>query len=204
MMGASDERRDAAAARGFKYRVAEGLSQLVSKLPDFVLARVVARMARTGCGTDACLEWGCLPLPVHFYSPVPDVDDLRSRNGGGRRSALPGIAFDEEGQVRRLRRLGSAFGEECCWPARLDGASSATFYTENSSFSFGCAASTHAMLRDSKPARVIEVGSGNSSKIILNALAMNQTEGHESEYTIIDPYPSEFIRSKNGGALKLY
>jgi len=40
-----------------------------------IQAALVTCMARTGAGTDGSLRMGSLPLPVHFYSPVPDLDD---------------------------------------------------------------------------------------------------------------------------------
>ena len=62
------------------------------------------------------------------------------------------------------------------------------FFTENQGFSFGCAAITHYMIRQNRPARVIEVGSGNSSLIISSALQRNSDDGGEAyEYTVIDP-----------------
>lgn len=76
------------------------------------LAPLVNRMARTGLGTAACLESGCLPLPVHFYSPVPDLDDLRDRRIWEKRSALRGIARNTREQLSFLEILGSYYGAE--------------------------------------------------------------------------------------------
>lgn len=45
-----------------------------------VLPSLVRYMAKTGEGTDKCLEKGCLPLSVHYYSPVPDIQDLEERD----------------------------------------------------------------------------------------------------------------------------
>jgi len=50
------------------------------------------------------------------------------------------------------------------------------------------------MIRHFKPKRIIEVGSGNSSKVIYQAITKNQTETKQkTHYTIIDPYPSDYI-----------
>ncbi|MGE5582206.1 MAG: hypothetical protein ACM3X9_06680 [Bacillota bacterium] len=48
-------------------------------------------MASTGLGTDACLAHGCLPLPVHYCSPVPDLGNLSNRRIWDRRGNLPGL-----------------------------------------------------------------------------------------------------------------
>lgn len=161
-------------------------------------ASLVTWMARSGVGTDQCLQRGSLPLPVHFYSPVPDIKDLKSRNAWARRSPLPGIDFREDSQVATLRRLGDSFGRECAWPATSDGDASA-FHTENNSFSFGCAASVHCIIRDRKPTRFIEVGSGRSSLVISAALDMNEADaGTKAQYTVIDPYPSPLLETLPG------
>ncbi|MEI7831942.1 MAG: class I SAM-dependent methyltransferase [bacterium] len=160
-------------------------------------------MAQSGEGTDACLRQGALPMLVHFYSPVPDIDDLHSRRAWSNRSELPGIDFRQEEQLTLLSKLGAQFGAECDWPPHSDG-DAASFYTENNSFSYGCAAITHAMIRHSRPRKVIEIGSGNSSKVIAAAIRRNTDAGQgEADYTIIDPYPGELVAAGIPGVTRL-
>ena len=151
-------------------------------------------MAKTGLGTDICLKNGFLPMPVHFNSPVPDIYDLERRDIWERRSSLAGIDFRPEEQVQFLRELGRNYGQECNWPAKPT-SNILEFYTENNSFSFYCAASLHTIIRTVHPKRIIEIGSGNSSKVISSALKLNKVEGHVTEYTIIDPYPFKSIHN---------
>ena len=158
-----------------------------------VLAPIVTHMARTGVGTDRCLRLGSLPLPVHFHSPVPDLEDLERRKVWDRRSDLAGINFRPDAQLTLLLKLGQEFGNECDWPPNPSG-DLYKFYTENDSFSFGCAAATHCILRHFKPRHVIEIGSGNSSLVISKALSLNaQNSEKEAKYTIVDPYPQQKI-----------
>lgn len=153
-------------------------------------APIVRRMAVTGAGTDACLALGCLPTPVHFYTPIPDLDDLRRRGVWDRRSALAGIDFNESGQTAALEELGRAHGDECRWPATAADGDPAAFYTDNPHFTFGCAAAAHCVIRRRRPRRVIEIGSGHSSRVIAAALAMNARDGAPpAAYTVIDPFP---------------
>jgi hypothetical protein len=107
------------------------------------------------------------------------------------------VPFAPQAQLAWLARLGAEYGSECRWPAQDPGASH-EFYTENNSFSFGCAAGTHAIIRHFKPRQVIEVGSGFSSLVISAALRMNgeESEGAGPEYSIIDPYPGEMLTSR--------
>ena len=162
-------------------------------LSSSAMAALVTHMARTGEGTDECLKQGSLPLPVHFYSPVPDLDDLERRGVWDRHSELAGIGFSPELQVAYLRSLGRKWGGECTWPASSTG-DAHDFFTENGSFSFGCAAATHCIVRERKPRRVVEIGSGNSSLVLSAALERNTLEGAAAaEYTVIDPYPSPVL-----------
>lgn len=172
--------------------------RLSRRLSSSVLAALVTRMARTGEGTDECLKQGSLPLPVHFYSPVPDLDDLERRGVWARRSDLAGIAFSPESQVAYLRTLGRQYGGECAWPAASTGEAQ-VFFTENGCFSFGCAAATHCIVRERKPRRVLEIGSGNSSLVLSAALERNTQEGAPAaEYTVVDPYPSPLLQGGQG------
>lgn len=159
------------------------------------MSAVVKHMADTGEGTDECLKLNCLPMRVHYYSPIPDVSDLRQRQVWQRKSSLPGLDFRSEQQVEFLRSLGAQYGDECNWPPTPTG-NPMEFYTENNSFSFGCAASLHSILRHYKPRKVFEIGSGNSSLVFAAALDRNLADGYPCEYTIIDPYPASFV--KNG------
>ncbi len=158
------------------------------------LAPVIAEMARSGAGTDDCLEFGCLPLPIHYYSPVPDIKDLEDRQIWDRRSKLGGIDFRPQFQTSFLTQLGKEYGAECHWPLKST-ADPLQFYCDNGRFSFGCAAALYSILRHFKPAHIIEVGAGMSSLVISQALQVNKndTSGYECEYTIIEPYPMDIL-----------
>ena len=162
-----------------------------------ILAKVFKVVALTGVGTDQCLKNGFLPVPVHFYQPIPDLADLAERKIWDKKSDMAGIDFGVDRQVQLLRELGAKYGHECNWPPTPT-ANPLDFFTENNSFSFGCAASLHTIIRNYRPAHVIEVGSGNSSKIFSAALARNAAEGTPAEYTIIDPYPADGTKTLPG------
>lgn len=155
-----------------------------------------SRIARGGVGSDKCLEHGFLPIPVHFYSPIPDLKDLEKRKVWDKKSELGGIRFDVKKQLALLERLGKKYGYECSWPFEKT-TKEGEFYLDNNSFLFGDAASLHSIIREFKPNRIFEIGSGNSSKIISKALMLNKKEdGKHGEYTIIDPYPLGYVSKK--------
>jgi hypothetical protein len=157
-----------------------------------LLVKVFSQVAETGRGSDLCLDQGFLPMRVHYYSPVPDIADLRQRQVWYRKSDLPGVDFHPDQQVQFLHSLGEKYGHECGWPATPTD-NEHDFFTENNSFSFGCAASLYSVLRHYKPRKVFEIGSGNSSLIFSEALKRNAFEGHPCDYIVVDPYPSPLL-----------
>lgn len=160
---------------------------------DFLkkIAPVIKHMADTGEGSDLCLDYGCLPVSTtNFYHPVPDIKDLLQRNVFQKKSNLPGILFDVEAHFNFLKELSSKYGMECNWPENPSGEKGA-YHWHNQSFGFYCASAAHYVIRHFKPKRIIEVGSGNSSKVIIDALMMNYSETAITPlYKIIDPFPN--------------
>jgi hypothetical protein len=168
------------------------LALFITILSPFV-APIIAIMALTGYGTNTCLALKCLPMRVHFYSPVPDIADLEAQDVWSRKSTLKGIDFNPDRQIEFLRMLGDEYGHECRWP-HTSTRDIHQFYTDNGSFSFGCAAALYSMIRHNKPRNIIEIGSGNSSLVINQALAKNaETDNIKTNYTIIDPYPNKSV-----------
>ena len=175
------------------------ITDWVARFLSPILAPVITYMAKTGVGTDRCLRWGSLPMLVHFYSPVPDLEDLDHRKIWDRKSDLAGLDFQPETQIEFLLRLGKQFGSECNWPSEPQ-ADASQFYTENGTFSYGCAAISHCILRHFKPRHVIEVGSGNSSLVISKVLSLNAKDSAEPiEYTAVDPYPRSIVEKGLSG-----
>lgn len=157
-------------------------------------ARLVKYMATTGRGTDECLAVGCLPMNVHYYSPIPDINELANRRIWDKKSELSGIDFRPEQQLALLAQLGQKFGSECDWPLTPT-AIPTQFYLKNNSFSYGCASALHTMIRRFKPQHFIEIGSGHSSKVISKAFELNKDNDHvhTPEYIVVDPYPDELL-----------
>jgi hypothetical protein len=192
---------------GRYYRVKKSVFHRISKTPlnRFFeslfkillrpLAKIFKIVALTGIGSDFCLKNGFLPIRVHFHSPVPDIHDLEKRKIWDVRSDLIGINFRVNEQIQLLKELGDLYAEECKWPLLQPDTPSA-FYLKNSSFSYGCAASTHCVIRNYKPQTFIEIGSGMSSMVISKALQINKSDDDTPcNYIIVDPYPSDDIKS---------
>lgn len=165
---------------------------IISKLKSLVLSTL--RLPRTTLYS-RCVDHGCQLAPESYYSAIPNIKDLEERLVWDRRSELKGIDFRQDAQLAFLAALGKEFGHECDWP--LSPTTDPTqFYLNNGGFSYGCAAGLHTILRHFKPRRVIEIGSGYSSRVISQALHLNASDktSNECEYTVIDPYPGKVVK----------
>jgi len=123
--------------------------------------------------------------PVHYYSQLPDTRDLRRRyEQWYRRSDLPGLAMDVERQLELLEQLTAPYGEEM---ARLP-----RYEEETQRFGTGeCgeieALTYYCFIRQFRPKRIVDVGSGVSAAIALRAVEANEDD---VEITCINPYPA--------------
>ena len=80
-------------------------SLLLTSIVYRFLVKIFKNTAINGHGSNLCLKEGFLPLPVHFYSPIPDIEDLEKRKVWDVRSELPGINFRIEEQKELLREI---------------------------------------------------------------------------------------------------
>jgi hypothetical protein len=125
---------------------------------------------------------GIYPVIDHYHDPPvrPDVGARRERR-------LPGVDLREGEQLRLLGELRFA-GELEAIAQEPDG--SLAPYYDNPAFAPADAGVYHSLLRHLRPARVIEVGSGQSTRFAAHALALNAAEGHPGELIAIEPYES--------------
>ena len=133
--------------------------------------------------------------PGHFYSPIPDgefVQQHRDRLFDREVAEVPGIDTRADGQLALLTEF-ARFYPELPFPAQKSG--DRRYYFENSSFCWGDAMGLYSMLRHLRPQRVIEVGSGFSSAVMLdtNDLCLNR----RVKFTFIEPYPERLFSLLN-------
>lgn len=147
-------------------------------------------MADTGYATGQAYSQGFLPISSHFYQPIPDINELQKSNAWDKARNLPNNKLDLSDYSSNYSTITTPFAAECNWPINPTG-DSTQYYVDNGAFTFGCASTLHCYIRYLKPKKIIEIGSGNSSRVINSALALNGTkESIAAEYIIIDPYSS--------------
>lgn len=141
--------------------------------------------------------------PVHFYQPIPDTRALTDAHFS-RRSAMPGVRTDVAAMAALLEDLSRGFGPEFAEIAARGPESDGRFRIINGKFESVDAEMLYGLIRRFKPRRIIEVGSGHSTLVSLDATARNAADNpaHACEMITIDPYPPPFIAPFIGGRLK--
>lgn len=118
--------------------------------------------------------------PGGFYSPVPAEEDIPpSVPKSGK--TIPGIDLRDREQLALLDAIA------CDVPFTAEPRDGFRFHFDNEYYSFCDATMLHAMLRHYRPRRVVEVGSGFSSAVMLDT-----RDGYLDptiDLTFIDPYP---------------
>ena len=132
-------------------------------------------------------KYGGFVPPGHFFSPIPSLDEVRIREDvifSKIPRKIPGIDLNEEEQMDLFARFKKYYDE---LPFEAYKTDSLRYFYENPAYSYSDAIFLYCMIRHTKPKRVIEVGSGYSSCVILdtNEIFFN----NNISCTFIEPYP---------------
>jgi predicted O-methyltransferase YrrM len=124
--------------------------------------------------------------PGHFYSPVVDTDDpfvvsaVTNRTG---RPAPAGIDLDLDAMKQLMQRFVAHYR---LWPFSAEKNATHRFHYENPFFGPFDAVIYFSMLLEFRPRRVIEVGCGYSSRVLLDTRDLF-LQDRGMEITLIDP-----------------
>lgn len=134
---------------------------------------------------------GLFPIRSHYYEPLFDDRLLKTPLQSDR--SLPGLNLNEPGQLALLITL--RYSDELIRLNFSDRANTAdAFHFNNSSFEAGDAEFLYQLVRHLKPRNVIEIGSGNSTKIAHLALIRNSEEtGKTFEHICVEPYENAWL-----------
>lgn len=125
--------------------------------------------------------------PGHFYSPIPSLDEVRQRETtifDASSPTLRGIDLNETGQLQLFAALTPFYREQ---PFPVTKAAGLRYFFENGAFSYFDAIVLYAMIRHLQPRRVIEIGCGYSSCVLLDT--NERFFDSRIECTFIEPYP---------------
>jgi predicted O-methyltransferase YrrM len=134
--------------------------------------------------------------PNNFYSPIPDTRTLRPGLWQPR-AELPGVDLREREQVELLAELSAAWKAEydALPPTPAGPGEPPRFYLHNRRFGAVDAEIAYAMVRQHRPRRVVEIGSGLSTLLLLEAVRANERDGVRGELLACEPYPDDYVRA---------
>jgi len=136
----------------------------------------------------------------HYYEP------MFKYNGEYTEAVRPSpdlFKFDLEAQKKLLSKLDYS-AELIEFDFAKEPESLADFHLPNGSFESGDAEFLYSMVRHFKPSKVIEIGSGHSSKIASLALGKNQSENRNSyEHILVEPYPKDWLATIEGTDVRI-
>jgi predicted O-methyltransferase YrrM len=128
-------------------------------------------------------------VPGHFYSPVPDMQELlrdEPRIFNSNVTEIPGIDLNSKEQVKLLEVLSAYYREIPYDFANPDHDNRNLRYrVKDAAYRYSDVVMLYSMMRHFKPGRIVEVGSGYSSAVMLdtNDLFLNGSVA----MTFIDP-----------------
>ncbi len=158
----------------------------------------------TGGGTGASRGIRKAFVDGHFYSPVVDPGELQrdEERIWPAVSEAPGIDFNETSQRHWLTEILPRHLPYYDYPEELpENSTDDIFYTRNSQFSWLDSRILFALLREFRPQRMIEIGSGFSS--LLAADANRRFLDGRMDLTCIEPFPRPFLRESVPGISRL-
>ena len=136
---------------------------------------------------------GLYPISDHYYQPLFNDKALKNKLSAVRE--LPGIDLSLENQIDLCKTL--TYSSELAalgWseqPKENKG-----FHFSNGNFEAGDADFLYQFVRKTKPARVIEIGSGSSTKIVAEALFKNrELDKKPSKHIAIEPYENNWLET---------
>lgn len=182
------------------------IERAVIPLGDIVLAPVVLLAAgllklvrrvgvyRMRLSRAILMKVGVFPIRDHYYEPMFNPRHLHRPLDAER--PLPGIDFDLPAQLEFISKFDYA--------AELDaiprsGADDAYHYA-NPNFSCGDSEFLYSVIRRLRPARILEIGSGFSTRMMLLAIAKNRSEdpAYACTVTCVEPYEMPWLDGTPG------
>ncbi len=154
-----------------------------------------ARVFRT------CQKAGVNVTPNHFYWPIPDLNALAGKDWTAL-ALSEGVDLQLQRQVRMLECDFPMFHEECDFPEGETGCEQ-QFHFNNGFFERVDAEIAYAMVRHFKPCRIVEIGGGQTTRLLASALCRNHEEGLSGELICIEPHPDSVLRRGFPGLTEL-
>jgi hypothetical protein len=167
---------------------------VVFVIPAALLLKLVRRLglSRLALTRAVLVRIGVLPIRHHYYEPFVVPSELKLALNEERQ--LPGIDFNVRGQLDFLATLN--FEDELNH-LRSPSSDPLDFRFGNQSFESGDAEYLYQVIRRTKPVRLYEIGSGQSTLIARAAIKKNReaNAGYTCRHICIEPYEAPWLES---------
>jgi hypothetical protein len=165
--------------------------RVAGRLRDWIAARLPPRLFTDPALFSLYERRGWHVTPVHFYQPIPDSGELPDCLWSSY-SSMDGVNMNERRQLELMEMFQSRFRSEYArFPAAVS--DPMRFHFGQTYFCSVDAEVLYSMIRYFKPRRMIEIGSGMSTLLALEALRKNESEGKSYSFTAIEPFPNEIL-----------
>ena len=132
--------------------------------------------------------------PVHYYTPIPDTRNLAD-DQADEPGHLPGVDLRIEQGLDLVARYAKAYRADYDKIPYENPAEPQRFHLSNSAYLCGDAEILYSMIRNLRPRRIIEVGSGFTTLLIHETITqLKRNDGnYVCEFTAIKPYPPQYL-----------
>jgi len=135
----------------------------------------------------------CGYLPGHYYSPIPDLEDIRKRSATIFKKTdieVKGINLRKEEQFALLQQFTSYY-RDIPYDFKNGQQTSSRYQSAGAWYRYSDVVMLYSMMRHFKPANIIEIGSGYSSAIMLDI--DEQFLNSKASINFIEPYPERLL-----------
>jgi len=132
--------------------------------------------------------------PGHYYSPIVNTKEIAER--ADKAFTIPneikGIDLNKEAQMATLNQMVGYYNENTFHDTKAEGK---RYYFQNNYYSYSDALFLYNIIRHYKPKRIIEVGSGFSSAVMLDT--NDEFFNGEIKLTFVEPHPQRLYSLLN-------
>jgi len=162
-------------------------------IPSSIVLLVYRKIgsARMTTSTKVLKKIGVFPVRDHYYEPQFKYDKKSADFSIDR--YLPGIDLNIKDQLELLDKLN--FSQEL---KILDLNNNSKFNINNDFFSKGDAEIYYQIIRHAKPNKIVEIGSGQSTLIALEAIKKNKEKNNKiTQLICVEPYENLWLENLN-------
>ena len=135
-------------------------------------------------------------LPGHYYSPIHSIEEIKQQENniwGEIPNHIEGVDLHEKEQLSLLKQFQNYYNEISFPIQKATKNKGGRYYSDNQWYPLGDAVFLYCMIRHLKPKKIIEIGSGFSTCVMLDT---NELFFDNSiSITCIEPYPERLLSS---------